>query len=52
MITIWIPLFVMLLGAIVYLVAAPAKPAELARITFWVGLFFVVWWSTGHIALR
>lgn len=41
-IAIGLALFVMILGAIIYWIAANPKLAEMGRIAFFVGLFFVV----------
>jgi hypothetical protein len=40
---------VTLLGGVVYLLATPSKPAELARIAFFVGLLWLVYLlAQGH----
>lgn len=43
---IW-PLLVMVIGALAYGFAANPKAAELGRIAFFCGLFWVVWLLTG-----
>ena len=46
-------LAVAVIGAIVYLVAPGTKATELARIAFFVGLFWLVYQLAGHgLALR
>lgn len=47
MITIIWPLLVAFLGALIYGFAKEGKAAELGRIAFFCGLFWVVWLLTG-----
>lgn len=46
MATILYPLFIAIIGALIYAFAS-AKPAELGRILFFVGAFWTVWLLTG-----
>jgi hypothetical protein len=46
-------LFVTLVAAVVYLLPVPAKPAELARIAYFVGLLWLLYHLAAHgLALR
>ncbi len=47
-IAIW-PLVVCVAGLILYLAATNAKPVEIGRITFMVGLLWLVYGLVGHV---
>lgn len=48
-----IAFFVALVGGVLYVLPLPGKPSELARIAFFVGLFWLVYHLAGHgLALR
>jgi Na+/phosphate symporter len=47
MIAVW-PLVVAVVGALVYALSSNTKASELGRITFFVGLFWLVYSLVGH----
>jgi hypothetical protein len=49
MIVVWIPLFVCVLGLVVYIVSAVPKVAEVGRLMFAIGLFVTLFEIPGHI---
>ncbi len=50
--TIWLSLLLCLVGAVVYLVVAHAKAAELARLTFAVGLLTFLLTFASHASIH
>lgn len=44
----YLPLLFAIIGALVYALAAPSKPAELGRLVFFAGFLVTMWALAGH----